>query len=174
VVVNVTAAAISQFDVVHASGKHAIKPPTLPAVVGNEGVGRLEDGRRVYFAGPLAPHGSMAEQTLVNSSNLIDVPTGVDDATAAALGNSGLAAWLPLSSRAQLVPDEVVLIIGATGIVGRLAVQAARLRKANWPSIWSVCRSARWNRRGRASRLACDADWCSCPDNSALSDRIES
>ena len=81
----------------------------------------------VYFAGPLAPHGSMAEQTLVNSSNLIEVPTGVDDATAAALGNSGLAAWLPLSSRAQLAPGESVLIIGATGIVGRLAVQAARL-----------------------------------------------
>jgi NADPH2:quinone reductase len=131
VVVNVTAAALSQFDVVHASGQHVIKPPILPAVAGNEGIGRLEDGRRVYFAGALPPYGSMAERTLVRSSNLIDVPDGVDDAAAAALGNSGLAAWLPLSLRAQLVPGESVLVIGATGIVGRLAVQAAKLLGAS-------------------------------------------
>jgi len=131
VVVDVTAVALSQFDVVHASGQHVIKPPVLPAVAGNEGIGRLQDGRRVYFAGPLAPYGSMAERTLVRSSNLIDVPDGVDDETAAALGNSGLAAWLPLSWRAQLVPGESVLIIGATGIVGRLAVQAAKLLGAS-------------------------------------------
>jgi NADPH2:quinone reductase len=127
VVVRVVAAALSQFDVIHASGQHVIKPPILPAVAGVEGIGRLADGRRVYFAGPVPPHGSMAQRTLVSVSNLIDVPDGVDDATAAALANSGLAAWLPLSFRAQLVPGENVLIIGATGIVGRLAVQAAKL-----------------------------------------------
>src|SRR5215471_244582 len=99
VVVNVAAAALSQFDVIHASGLHVIKPPILPAVAGNEGIGRLMDGRRVYFAGPVSPHGSMAQRTLVPVSNLIDVPDGVDDASAAALANSGLAAWLPLSFR---------------------------------------------------------------------------
>jgi NADPH2:quinone reductase len=127
VVVHVAAAALSQFDVIHASGQHAIKPPVLPAVACNEGIGRLADGQRVYFAGPLPPNGSMAQRTIVPLSNMIDVPDGVDDATAAGLGNSGLAAWLPLSFRARLLPGESVLIIGATGIVGRLAVQAAKL-----------------------------------------------
>ena len=112
VVVQVAAAALSQFDVMHASGQHVIKPPVLPAVAGNEGIGRLADGRRVYFAGALPPFGSMAQGSLVPASNFIEVPDGVDDATAAALGNSGLAAWLPLSARAHIAPGESVLIIG--------------------------------------------------------------
>jgi NADPH2:quinone reductase len=126
-VVEVTAAAISRFDIIYASGSHVLKPAALPVVVGTEGVGRRPDGRRVYFAGPVPPFGSMAERSLVATTSLIEVPEGVDDAVAAALGNSGLAAWLPLSWRGHLAPGENVLIVGATGIVGRLAVQVARL-----------------------------------------------
>jgi NADPH2:quinone reductase len=126
-VVEVAAAAISRFDIFYAAGNHALKPAALPIVVGTEGVGRLPDGRRVYFAGPVPPFGSMAERSLVQTRSLIEVPEGVDDAVAAALGNSGLAAWLPLTWRARLAPRENVLIVGATGIVGRIAVQAARL-----------------------------------------------
>ena len=66
VVVQVAAAALSQFGVMHASGQHVIKPPLLPAVAGNEGMGRLRDGRRVYFAGALPPFGSMAQYTLTD------------------------------------------------------------------------------------------------------------
>jgi NADPH2:quinone reductase len=126
IVVEVTAAAISRFDIIYASGSHVLKPATLPIVVGTEGVGRRPDGRRVYIAGPVPPFGSIAERTLVATASLIEVPEGVDDAVAAALGNSGLAAWLPLSWRAHLTPGENVLIVGATGVVGRLAVQVAR------------------------------------------------
>jgi NADPH2:quinone reductase len=127
VVVDVAASAISRFDLVYASGRHYLKPPWLPTVVGNDGVGRLRDSRRVYFGAPVPPYGGMARRTLVAEQDLIAVPDGVDDAVAAALGNSGLAAWLPLAWRARLTPGEAVLVLGATGIVGRLAVQAAKL-----------------------------------------------
>ncbi len=127
VVVEVGAAAISKFDITYASGRHYLKPSVLPCVAGREGVGRLAEGRRVYFDTPVAPYGAMAQRTLVAAGGLIDVPDSVDDAVAAALGNSGLAAWLPLEWRARLAPGETVLVLGATGIVGRLAVQAAAL-----------------------------------------------
>jgi NADPH2:quinone reductase len=126
-VVRVVAAAISRFDIGYASGRFYLKPATLPVVAGREGVGRLEDGRRVYFDAPVSPYGAMAELTVVPEQGLIEVPDAIDDAVAAALGNTGLAAWLPLAWRAQLVPGETVLVVGATGIVGRLAVQAAKL-----------------------------------------------
>lgn len=126
-IVNVTAAAISHFDLFLASGQHVLSSAQFPFVAGREGVGRLADGRRVYFSAPISPYGSMAQRTLVPSQGLIEVPDGVDDAVAAALGNAGLAAWLPLEWRAQLAPGETVLVLGATGIAGQLAVQAAKI-----------------------------------------------
>ncbi|WEG14647.1 zinc-binding dehydrogenase [Pullulanibacillus sp. KACC 23026] len=125
-VVDVRAAAISQFDLAFASGTHYMKPEKLPFVAGFEGVGELEDGRLVYFSKPVSPFGSMAEQTLVSPQSIIEVPEGVDAAVAAVLANSGLAAWLPLSWRAKLEPGETVMILGATGVVGQLAVQSAK------------------------------------------------
>jgi NADPH2:quinone reductase len=133
--VAVHAAAISRFDIMYVGGTHYLKPHIFPCVSGGEGVGHLEDGRRVYFGQPVPPFGSMARKALVRSEGLITVPEGVDDGVAAVLGNSGLAAWLPLSWRAQLSQGGSVLILGA-GIVGRLAVQAAifnpSMRRAHW------------------------------------------
>lgn len=126
-VVDVTASAIRGFDINFASGRHYLKPATLPAVAGHNGVGRLGDGRRVYFEVPIPPFGAMAQRTLVSEQHLVAVPEGVDDAVAAALGNTGLAAWLLLAWRARVTAGETVLVLGATGIVGRLAVQVARL-----------------------------------------------
>jgi NADPH:quinone reductase-like Zn-dependent oxidoreductase len=152
-VVEVLAAAISRFDLIFASGQHALRPPQLPFVAGSEGVGRLADGRRVYFAGPLPPYGSMAQHTLVASQALIEVPDGVDDAVAAALGNAGLAAWLPLQWTARLAPGETVLVLGATGVVGQLAVQAARVLGAG--RVVAAGRNAAMLRR--AQDLGADA-----------------
>jgi NADPH2:quinone reductase len=133
-IVDVTAAVISNLDLLMASGQSYLKPAQLPSVAGVEGVGRLAGGRRVYFYAPVSPNGSLAQQTLVASQgreatqDLIEVPNGIDDAVAAALGRSGgLVAWLPLEWRAQLVPGETVLVLGATGFVGQLAVQAAKI-----------------------------------------------
>src|ERR671937_1430780 len=90
----VGAAGLHHLDIFKASGKYYTGPPPLPSVVGTDGVGRLEDGRRVYFDATIAPYGSMAERTLVPEEAMLEVAEGVEDAVAAALGNTGLAAWL--------------------------------------------------------------------------------
>src|SRR5262245_16098248 len=64
-IVDVTAAVISNLDLLLASGQSFLQPAQLPSVAGVEGVGRLADGRRVYFYAPLSPYGSLAQQTLV-------------------------------------------------------------------------------------------------------------
>lgn len=127
-VVEVAAAALNPVDIRLASGTFG-SPPPLPSVVGLEGVGRLQDGsgRRVYFDAAVAPYGSAAERALVRLDRVHDLPDGIDDALAAGLGVAGWAGWLSLSWRAQLQPGETVLVLGATGIVGQIAVQAARL-----------------------------------------------
>jgi NADPH:quinone reductase-like Zn-dependent oxidoreductase len=124
--VRVAAAGLHHLDLHKASGTFYTGPPPLPSVVGTDGVGRLDDGRRVYFDTTAAPYGSMAVRTLVPTDALLDVAEGVDDTVAAALGNTGLAAWLSLAWRAGLQPGETVLILGATGAAGSVAVQVAK------------------------------------------------
>src|SRR4051794_39625181 len=127
VVVEVAAAAIHHLDLHKATGTFYMGPPPLPSVVGTDGVGRLPDGRRVYFDTTVQPYGSMAERTLVPADAVLEVAEGVEDAVAAALGNTGMAAWLALEWRAQLKRGETVLVLGACGAVGAIAVQAAKL-----------------------------------------------
>jgi NADPH:quinone reductase-like Zn-dependent oxidoreductase len=123
--VRVAAAGLHHLDIFKASGKYYTGPPPLPSVVGTDGVGRLEDGRRVFFDTTVEPYGSMAEKSLVPSDGLLDVAEGVDDSVAAALGNTALAAWLALTWRAELQRGETVLVLGATGACGGIAVQVA-------------------------------------------------
>jgi NADPH:quinone reductase-like Zn-dependent oxidoreductase len=130
VVVDVDAAGLNHLEILKASGGFYTGPPPLPSVVGSDGVGRLADGRRVFFDTTEAPYGAMAERTLVDEGQLFDVPEGVPDELAAALGNSGLVAWLALEWRAQLKEGETVLVLGATGALGNVAVQAAKLMGA--------------------------------------------
>lgn len=122
----VCAAAVNPFDVMASSGRFYAKPGPLPVVVGLDGIGRKAHGRRVYFEAT-APYGAAAERTLVEPHSIIDVPDGLDHAVGAALGNAGLAAWLSLAWRAELAAGETVLVLGATGTAGRLAVQVAKL-----------------------------------------------
>ena len=112
-------------DLTRASGAYGA-PASLPYVIGADGVGRTRDGRRVFFTEPVSPHGSWAQRVLVPEENLLDLADGVDDVTAAALGNTGLAAWLALTWRANLQPGEAVLVLGATGALGSVAVQIAK------------------------------------------------
>src|SRR3954452_19999390 len=125
--VDVSAAGLHHLDLHKASGSFYTGPPPLPSVVGTDGVGRLQDGTRVYFDASVPPYGSMAERTLVPRDALLPVADGVDDAVAAALGNTGLGGWLAVEWRAGLQPGETVLVLGATGAVGSVAVQAAKL-----------------------------------------------
>jgi NADPH:quinone reductase-like Zn-dependent oxidoreductase len=129
-VADVAAAGLNHLDILKASGGFYTGPPPLPSVVGSDGVGRLADGRRVFFDATEAPHGAMAERTLVDPDVLFDIPEGVPDELAAALGNSGLVAWLALEWRAALEEGETVLVLGASGALGNVAVQVAKLMGA--------------------------------------------
>ena len=127
VVVRVLAASLKPVDKQIASGSHYASPRQLPVVCGMDGVGLLPDGRRVFFGGARAPYGAMAERTVVRSAFTFPVPESVSDEIAAALPNPGVSAWLSLAARAKLAPGENVLILGATGVTGKLAVRIAKL-----------------------------------------------
>jgi NADPH:quinone reductase-like Zn-dependent oxidoreductase len=129
VVVEVAAAGLHHLDLLKASGSFYMGPPPLPSAVGTDGVGRLEDGRRVYFDETVQPFGSMAERALARDTALFDVDEGIDDVTAAALGNTGLGAWLAVTWRSGMEAGDTVLVLGA-GAFGSLAVQIAKLRGA--------------------------------------------
>jgi NADPH:quinone reductase-like Zn-dependent oxidoreductase len=120
------AAALSNLVKAQASGKHYSSGSEMPFVPGFDGVGTLPDGRRAYFFGPPAPFGAMAEWSVATSSRTILLPDAVDDVTAAALGNPGLASWGALLGRARLQPGESVLVNGATGVAGQQAIQVAK------------------------------------------------
>ena len=126
VVVEVRAAGLHHLDLHKATGTFYTGPPPLPSVVGTDGVGVLPDGRRVFFDVTVSPFGSMAERALVPAGQLLEPDAGVDDAVAAALGNTGLAAYMALTWRARMQRGETVLVLGATGAVGSVAVQVAR------------------------------------------------
>ena len=127
VIVHVHAASLKPIDRQLASGSHYASPRELPVVCGSDGVGHRSDGQRVFFGGTRAPYGAMAQRTVVRPVFCFPVPDGVDDETAAALPNPGLSAWLSLAFRAKLKPGENVLILGATGVTGQLAVKIAKL-----------------------------------------------
>jgi NADPH:quinone reductase-like Zn-dependent oxidoreductase len=122
----VTAAALSPLVKSRASGAHYSSSGRFPFVAGVDGVGRLDDGRRVYFLLPKAPYGSMAERAVAPSAHCVALPDGLNDLTAAAIANPGMSSWAAYKERAMLKAGETVLVNGATGAAGRLAVQIAR------------------------------------------------
>jgi NADPH:quinone reductase-like Zn-dependent oxidoreductase len=124
-VAEVVVAGLNPVDLFIAAGMYG--PVEPPFVAGLEGIARLGDGRQMYFNGAPWPFGSMAERVPVDADATFAVPDGLDPGLAVALGIAGLAGWLPLEARAQLRPGETVLVLGATGVVGRVGVQAAKL-----------------------------------------------
>lgn len=128
--IEVLAAPINPIDLAVSRGILATGHPELPYVPGCEAVGRTADGRVVWiFGGSLGrtSPGAMAERVAIGDSHAVDVPDGADPAVAAGLGIAGLAGWLPFAWRAPLEGGENVLVLGATGSVGLVAVQTAKL-----------------------------------------------
>jgi len=129
VVVEVTAAPLNPVDLSVAAGRFYAGPPNTPYVPGVEGVGRAEDGARFWFetgAGYMGD-GSMAERVPLARERAVELPDGISDAVAGCLGVAGIAAWVPLEHRARVQEGETVLVLGATGVVGQIGVQAAKL-----------------------------------------------
>lgn len=124
----------------------------FPCVIRGEGVGRASDGRRVYFGErSVAPFGAWAEQTLVPTEEVWDVPDDVDDVLAITMGIAGTGALLPLE-QAAIKPGENVLILGATGTLGQIALQLARILGAG--RVVGAARDAAALERLRARGLA--------------------
>ncbi len=150
--VEVELAGINPVDIAIASGKFDAGAPELPYTPGLEGIGRTPDGRRVWFDVPVLPVGSFSERCLIQESRAIELPDGTEPADAIAFGVAGMAAWLALEWRGQLKPGETVLVLGAGGSVGQIAVQAARLLGAG--RVVAATRSE----RGRERALELGAD----------------
>ncbi len=124
----VTAAPLNNIDRVRADGSHysvrsGEAAGDLPAVPGVVGAGRRPGGQRVLFG---SRFGTMAQYSAAPPHMTFPIPGDLDDAVAAAAWNPGLSAWLAFGWRCQLEPGQSVLVLGATGVTGKLAVQAAR------------------------------------------------
>jgi NADPH:quinone reductase-like Zn-dependent oxidoreductase len=121
----------------------------VPYVVGREGIARMGDGTLAYFDSG----GAWAERTRVDPDAVVPIPEGLDPGVAVGLGIAGLAAWLSLEWRAEVRAGETVLVLGASGLVGRIAVQAAKLLGAGL--VVAAARSEEGLRR--AVELGADA-----------------
>jgi NADPH:quinone reductase-like Zn-dependent oxidoreductase len=125
-VIRVTASSISHVTRGRASGAHYSSTAALPFIPGIDGVGIAPDGQRVYFLLPEHPYGAMAEHALVDDRRRFAIPDSLSDVAAAAMAIPGMSSWAALVDRANFRPGETVLINGATGTSGRLAIQVAR------------------------------------------------
>ena len=125
VLLTVTAAAVKHVDRSRAAGTHysSSAPGTDGRVIGGDGIGLLPDGTRVYG---LSVNGMLAERAVIEKDRMVRVPDGVDDITAAALPNAVIGAAMGLRFKADIRPGDIVLVNGATGFTGRVAVQLAR------------------------------------------------
>ncbi len=152
----IAAVALNPIDVNVSAGRYFGGHPDFPYIPGCEGVGRAADGTRVYLFGDglgLARDGLLAERAAAPASLGIPIPDDVSDELAVSCGIAGLAGWMPVAWRAPVRPDDRVLVLGATGTVGLVAVQAAKLLGA----AHVVAAGRNPDRLRRAAELGADA-----------------
>jgi NADPH:quinone reductase-like Zn-dependent oxidoreductase len=169
-VIRVTAAAISHLTKGRAAGAHYSADAQPPFVPGVDGVGITDGGTRVYFVLPQAPFGAMAQRTLVDDHNLFAIPDELSDVVAAAIANPGMSSWAALVERARLRTGETVLINGATGSSGRLAIQIAK----HLGAAKVIATGRRTDVFDDLRRLGADATIALVDDNDALEAALKS
>ncbi len=125
------AAALNPLDIAIVNDQFPLRRLQPPYIAGYEAVVQLGDGTRCYLTGPPAPYGTLAELVPVPDSAGFPVPAGIDPGLAAALGVAGLVGWVALDYRGNLQPGETVLVLGAGGAAGQLAMQSARILGAD-------------------------------------------
>jgi NADPH:quinone reductase-like Zn-dependent oxidoreductase len=109
-----------------AGGSHYTSTGELPLVPGIDGVGRDADGALRYFVLPDTTMGSMAEHTVIDRRRSVILQEHADAVSIAAAMNPAMSSWVALRRRVQFEPGQGVLVLGATGNAGRMAVQVAR------------------------------------------------
>jgi NADPH:quinone reductase-like Zn-dependent oxidoreductase len=132
VLVEVLAAGLHPRVRSQATGTHYTSTDELPLIPGIDGVGRLATGSLVYFVLPDTAIGSMAQQTVIDTRRCIELPDGADPLVLAAGMNPGMSSWLALKRRVHFSTGQKVLILGATGSAGQMAVQVARYLGAGY------------------------------------------
>jgi len=157
--VEVLAVPLNPIDVNVAAGRFYGGSPPTPYVAGSEAVGVVresdthEPGTLVWAHAGTKRNGALAELLAVPDDLLVPLPAGTDPPVAGALGVAGLAGWLPVAYRAPVREGETVLVLGATGTVGLVALQGARLLGAGRV----VAAGRRPEALERAERLGADA-----------------
>lgn len=126
VIVNVSAVGLHQIVKSLVRGQHYGSNAALPFIPGVDGVGRLDDGTRVFFGFSRSPFGTFAERCVTKPFTCFPVPNVLEDVTVAAMMNPAMSSWAALTVRIQFAAGESILILGATGVAGHLAVQIAR------------------------------------------------
>lgn len=127
--IEIVAVSLNPLDLAIAAGRFYGGHPPLPYVPGCEAVGRL-DGALLYLFGEgfgIRRDGFLVEDVDFPAELAVPAPDALDDTVAAACGIAGIAGWLPLAERAPVRPDDRVLVLGATGTAGSVAVQTARI-----------------------------------------------
>ncbi len=126
VLVDVVAAGLHPRVRSQADGSHYTEKGELPLVPGIDGVGRCPDGTLRYFVLPDTSMGAMAERTVVDTRRSVVLPADADPVLVAAGVNPAMSAWIALRRRIECAAGQDVLVLGATGNAGRLAVQVAK------------------------------------------------
>jgi NADPH:quinone reductase-like Zn-dependent oxidoreductase len=114
-----------------ADGSHYTSTDELPLVPGIDGVGRGPDGLLRYFVLPDTTMGAMAEQTVIDIRRSLVLPGTIDPVAVAAAMNPAMSSWVALRQRVPFQPGQDVLVLGATGNAGQMAVQIAKLAGAD-------------------------------------------
>jgi len=109
-----------------ASGSHYTSAGRLPLIPGIDGVGRLPNGERIYFVAPDEAFGTMAEKAVADVRRSVPLPDWADAVTVAAAMNPAMSSWVALRRRVKLEPGQDVLVLGATGNAGQMAIQIAK------------------------------------------------
>ncbi|MBB3327572.1 quinone oxidoreductase family protein [Microlunatus antarcticus] len=125
VVVEVLASALSRRVLSQADGSHYTSDGVLPMVPGVDGVGRSPDGTLRYFVLPGTGLGAMAERTVIDLRRSVELPADADPVLVAAAMNPAMSSWVALRRRTSFAAGQKVLVLGATGSAGRIAVQIA-------------------------------------------------
>jgi NADPH:quinone reductase-like Zn-dependent oxidoreductase len=126
ILVDVIAAGLHPRVRSQADGSHYTSSGELPLVPGIDGVGRAADGALRYFVLPDTTVGAMAERTVIDKRRSVTLPDDADPILVAAAMNPVMSSWIALRRRIHFEPGQTVLVLGATGSSGHMAVQVAK------------------------------------------------